>query len=60
MTLRPVGAERFHADRQTNVRDYANSLFSKFWESAYNFQQAVLQIYTGIVSKTHISAFTDP
>jgi hypothetical protein len=50
MTLRPVGAELFHADRQTKARDEANSLFSQFCESAYSFHLAVLQIYTLIVS----------
>jgi hypothetical protein len=39
MKIRPVGAERFHADRQTDGRradrhDEANNRFSKFCERA--------------------------
>jgi len=30
MTLRPVGAEFFHADRQTDGHDEVNSRFSQF------------------------------
>jgi hypothetical protein len=31
MKSRPVGAELFHADRQTDGNDEANSRFSQFW-----------------------------
>jgi hypothetical protein len=33
--IRPVGAELFHADRQTDGHDEANSQFSQFCECAY-------------------------
>jgi len=29
MKIRPVGTELFHADRRSDIRDEANSLFSK-------------------------------
>jgi len=32
MKIRPVGAELFYANRQTNRHDAANSRFSKFCE----------------------------
>jgi hypothetical protein len=32
--IRPVAAKLFHADRQTDGHDEANSHFSKFFESA--------------------------
>jgi len=34
MKIRPVGAELFHAERQTDRQETANSRFSKFCESA--------------------------
>jgi hypothetical protein len=34
MKIRPVGAELFHADGQTNGHDEANSRFSQFCESS--------------------------
>ena len=34
MKIRLVGAELFHADRETDNFDEANSSFSKFCESA--------------------------
>ena len=34
MKICPVGAELFHADRQTDKQDEANSRFSQFFESA--------------------------
>ena len=34
MKILPVGAELFHADRQTDAHDEANSRFSQFWERA--------------------------
>ena len=34
MKICPVGAELFHADRQTDKHDEANSRFSQFFESA--------------------------
>jgi hypothetical protein len=34
--IRPVGAEFFHANRQTDI-DEANSLFWQFFESASKF-----------------------
>ena len=34
MKIRPVGAELFHADRQTDGRDEANSHISRFSERA--------------------------
>jgi hypothetical protein len=33
MKIRPVGADMFHADRQTDRRDEANSRFSQFFEN---------------------------
>jgi hypothetical protein len=35
MKIRPVRAELFHADRQTDGHDKANGRFSKFCERAY-------------------------
>jgi len=32
MKIRPLGAELFHADGQTDVRDEADSRFSQFCE----------------------------
>ena len=32
--IRPVGAELFHADRQTDTHDEANNRFSQFCERA--------------------------
>jgi len=34
MKIRPVGAELFDADRRTDRRDEANSVFSQFCERA--------------------------
>ena len=34
MKIRPVGAELFHVDRQTDGHDEANGRFSQFYESA--------------------------
>ena len=34
MKIRPVGAEFFHADVQTDRRDKGNSRFSQFYERA--------------------------
>jgi hypothetical protein len=34
MEIRPVGAELFHADGQTDGHDAANSLFSQFCQHA--------------------------
>jgi len=34
MKIRPEGAELFHAEKQTDRHDEANSLFSKFCERA--------------------------
>jgi len=34
MTIRPVGAELFHADRRTDRHEEANSCFPQFCESA--------------------------
>jgi len=34
MKIRPVGAELFHADRETERQDEANSRFSRFCEGA--------------------------
>jgi len=34
MKIRPVGAELFHADGQTDRLDYANSHFSQFCKRA--------------------------
>jgi hypothetical protein len=34
MKIRPVGAELFHADRQTDKHDEANSRFSQICERA--------------------------
>ena len=33
MTIRPVGAELFHADEQTDTHDEGNSRFSQFCET---------------------------
>jgi len=33
MNIRPVGPEFFHADRQTDIYDETNSLFSLFCDS---------------------------
>ena len=35
MKIRPMGAELFHGDRQTDRRDEANSRFPQFCERAY-------------------------
>jgi hypothetical protein len=34
MKIRPVGAELFHSDRQTDRHDEANRRFSELWERA--------------------------
>jgi hypothetical protein len=34
MKIGPVGAELFHADRQTHIYDETNSQFSQFEEGA--------------------------
>ena len=34
MEIRPVGAEIFHAERQTDRHDEANSRFSQFFDRA--------------------------
>ena len=36
MKIRPVGAELFHADRQTDRYDEVNSRFSQFYKGAKN------------------------
>ena len=35
MKIRPMGAELFNADGQTDRHDEANGRFSQFWERAY-------------------------
>ena len=35
MKIRPMGAELFNADEQTDRHDEANGRFSQFWERAY-------------------------
>ena len=50
-TIRPVGAEFFHADGQTNrqrdIHDEANSRFSKFFKRAYKGKAIPIPVWTG-------------
>ena len=50
MKIRPLGAEFFHADRQTNRRtdrhNEANSRFSLFCEGAYKSQYILWPLQT--------------
>jgi len=55
-----VGAELFHADRQTDGHDEANSRFLKFWESTYKRSVPVFNIsqvltFSTQQSKAHLN-----
>jgi len=49
MKIRPVRAELFHSDRQTNRHDEANTRFSQFCEGAEKFGDAELNLHVTFV-----------